>query len=304
MSLRRTREHLKVQILETERMAQGVEDHPLMSLSFMKRLESLKAQLAQMPVSAKEPTVSLLFSGKPVHGSIGIDASFIGKALIPFQKMVHADLVQRGYGKVGNRGQLKSSEDAKLFLTALPRGSFGVELSKVYEGQLFNEDLVSDSLSQVSKLIEASAKSDEDFATSLQDVSLRTVQGLKDFLKAVSHDEAGVTVESGGIRASLRPEEVAQAYTRVAETTSDEDEVKIKGTLRGILLESWRFDFQDENHNTITGTLNPDLTEDQVTQFFAQFFNQSCEATFQKTTVYLRSGRLKESYVLKAVASV
>jgi len=303
MSLRKTREHIKLQILETEKLAEDVAGHPIMSFSFQKRLEELRKNLAALPVSAKEPTVRLLFSGKPVEGSIGIDANFIGKALLPFQKMVHADLVQRGFGKVGDRGQLKSAEDARLFLTALPRGSFGVELSKIDSGKSFDEDQVSDSLAHISKLIEASAKSDEDFASTLEDVSTRTLQGLRQFLKIVSDDEAGITIESGGIRSTLEPQQVVNAYNRVNETKTNQEDIQLKGLLKGILLESWRFDFVTENHDTISGTIDASLSEEQVINFITQFFNKTSTALIQKTTVLLKSGRVKDSFSLKNISN-
>jgi hypothetical protein len=304
MSLRSTRDQLKIQILETERLVESLADHPVMSYSFQKRLEQLKNQLAELPISAKEPTVTLQFSGKPVHGSVGIDANFLGKVLLPFQKMVHADLVQRGYGKVGNRGQLKSAEDARLFLTALPRGSFGVELSKMDSGKSFDEDQVSDSLAHISKLIDSSAKSDEDFASTLDDVSARTLQGLRQFLKIVSEDEAGLIIESGGIRSSLDAQEVINAYHRVAETVTKQEEVEVKGVLKGILLESWRFDFVTDHQQTITGTLGAELAEKQVADFAALFFNKPCTALLQKTIVVLKSGRIKESFSLKDISDL
>jgi len=303
MSLRRTREQLKVQILETERLAEGVADHPIMSFSFNKRLAELRQKLDAIPLTMKEPSVTLLFSGKPVLGSIGIDATFLSKAVLPFQKMVHSDLVQRGYGKVNDRGQLKSADDAKLFLTALPRGSFGIELSKIDESNAFDEAQVSDSLAHISKLIDSSAKSDEDFASALDDVSQRSIQGLRQFLKVVSDDEAGFTIESGGIRSSLEPQEVLNAYNRVAETKTNKEEVSIRGVLKGILLESWRFDFVANNGETITGTIDNNLTEQALTQFMVDFFNRDCLAIFQKTTVALRSGRIKDSFVLKSITT-
>jgi len=48
MSLRTTKEHIKIQILETERLAEGVADHPVMSYSFQKRLEELRSRLASL----------------------------------------------------------------------------------------------------------------------------------------------------------------------------------------------------------------------------------------------------------------
>ncbi|MFN7653116.1 MAG: hypothetical protein ACK5PC_07790 [Cyclobacteriaceae bacterium] len=301
MNLRRQRENLKVQILDTERLAQKVAGHPVMGFSLNKKLEYLKQELDALPVTSKEPSITLLFSGQPVVGSAGIDATFISKAILPFQKMVHADLVQRGYGKVGMRGQLKNAYDAKLFLTALPRGSFGIELSKIENSNLFDEGQVSDSLAHVSNLIASSAKSDEDFAASLDNIPHRTLSGLRQFLKIVSDDKAGVVVESGGIRASLEPQDVVVAYNRVAETTTEQKEIQLKGTLKGILLESWRFDFISEEGQPISGSLGSNLTEETAANLVQSHFNKNCTGFFDTTTVFLKSGRVKEIYVLKSL---
>jgi len=301
MNLRRQRENLKVQILDTERLAGKVADHPIMGFSLNKKLEFLKQALDALPLTSKEPSITLLFSGQPVFGSAGIDATFISKAILPFQKMVHSDLVQRGFGKVGMRGQLKNAYDAKLFLTALPRGSFGVELSKIENSSLFDEGQVSDSLSHVSNLIASSAKSDEDFAASLDNIPHRTLSGLRQFLKIVSEDKAGVIVESGGIRASLEPKDVEAAYNRVAETTTVQKEIQLKGILKGILLESWRFDFITDDGHPISGSLGGNLTEDTAATLFQSHFNKNCIGFFDMTTVFLKNGRVKETYALNSV---
>lgn len=301
MNLRRERENLKVQILQTESLAEKVGQHPVMGFSIRKKLEALRKRLDEIPVTMKEPSVTLLFSGGPVQGSLGIDATFISKAILPFQKMIHADLVQRGYGKVGQRGQLKNAYDAKLFLTALPRGSFGIELSKIDNSNLFNEGQVSDSLSYVSNLIASSAKSDEDFAASLDNVPARTLSGLRQFLKIVSDDKAGLTVESGGIRASLAPADVEVAYQRVAETATVQKEVQINGVLKGILLESWRFDFLAADDKAISGSLGDNLSEESASNLLISFFNKNCTGVFDKTTVLLKNGRVKETFTLNNI---
>lgn len=301
MTTRRLREQLRLQILEIERLSANVADHPIMSFSLKKRLDSLRKELDELPLNVKEAKVTLLFSGKPVYGSEGIDADFLGKVLLPFQKMVQSDLAQRGHGVVGSKGPIRSSESAKLFLTALPRGSFGVELSKIDSAPGVSEDLVVDSLSHVSKLLESSAKSDEDFAAALDEISPRTINGLRQFLKIVSDEDAGVTIESGGLRSSLEIEAVKDAYKRVSEATTSRNEIEIIGTLKGILLESWRFDFLSNDGSKFTGPISAELGEDQVSQFIRDFFDQPCIGVFEKTTVYLKSGRLKESFTLKAI---
>ena len=92
-----------------------------MSVAFAERERELNEQIAAIPLENKESRAVLFFSGKPVHGSLGIDAAFASRVLEPFQNMVMADYADRKHGKVcGRHGEAQS----RLLLTGLPRGSF------------------------------------------------------------------------------------------------------------------------------------------------------------------------------------
>lgn len=301
MISRRKREYLKIQLLETQRMLELIGNHPIMSVSLKQKEKDLLEQLDKIPVDQKDSKVVLLFSGNPVKGSLGIDASFAGKVVVPFQSMVTSEFAYSVHGKVGKRGQMNNKNESRLFLTALPRGSFGIELSKLESSDLFEENQMSDSLSRITKLVESSSKSDEDFAAELDNATPRTIQSLKDFFKVVSDDQAGVSIESGGIRCELNPVEVKSAFDRVSSTTTTEIEQKHSGILKGILLESWKFDFIDDAGNTITGRLDENLTEEQVTNFIANYFNKKCIASFKEGKVLFKNGRERISYVLSSI---
>lgn len=301
MISRRNREYIMVQLLETQKMLQVIAGHPVMSLSLRQKEKSLMEQLEKIPVDKKDTKVVLLFSGNPVKGSIGIDAAFIGKVAVPFQSMVTAEFAHRVDGKVGKRGALNKQDESRLFLTALPRGSFGIELSKLESSDLFEDNQLSDSLSHVTKLIESSSKSDEDFAAELDGTTPRTIQSLKEFFKVISDDQAGVTIESGGIRCELNPVEVKSGYERVSGTITTEAPKTVSGTLKGILLESWKFDFIDEQGNTITGRIDENLTEEQVSEFITKYFNKSCKALLKEGKVLFKNGRERISYILTSI---
>ncbi|NJK96114.1 MAG: hypothetical protein HC905_15450 [Bacteroidales bacterium] len=174
-------------------------------------------------------------------------------------------------------------------------------MSKLESSDLFEENEMSDSLSHITKLMESSSKSDEDFAAELEGVNPRTILGLKEFFKVVSDDQAGVAIESGGIRCELEPSAVKSAYERVSGTITTEDEITIAGTLKGILLESWRFDFVDEQGNTMTGRIDENLTEDQVSNYIAAYFNRKCKASFRIGKVFFKNGRERVTYTLSAI---
>jgi hypothetical protein len=298
MTIRSQREFLKVQLLEMERLREGVAGHPIMSLALAEREEELKQQIAMLPLGGKEAKAVLLFSGEPVFGSHGIDVTFASRVLEPFQSMVMADYADRFHGVVGTRGRLSGEADSRLLLTALPRGSFGMELSRAESDELFEEDQLADTLTHLTRLVEASARSDEDFAVELQETAPRVIQRLKVFLEVIAKGKAGLQLESGDARCSMSPVGAEEAFNRVAGTITNDEELKLPGVFRGALLNSWKFDFVKDDEHKISGKLEENLTVEAVEALSRSFLNRRCMACVLKTTVLFRNGRIRTSYVL------
>lgn len=299
MTSRSLREKLKAQLADTRRMRELAGDHPLMGGAFAERERELEARIEAIPLGAKEARTVLFFSGEPVQGSEGIDASFAGRVLEPFQSMVMADYAERYHGVVGTRGRRAGEADSRLLLTALPRGSFGLELTKAENDEIFEEDQLADTLSHVSRLVESAAESDEDFAAELNETAPRVIQNLRQFLEVVAKGKAGLRLETGDYRCTMDPIRASEAYERVAGTVTNSEEVRIKGVFKGVLLESWRFDFVNQEGHKISGKIDENLTSDQVAQLNRDYFNQSCLAVLERTTVLFRNGRERTSHVLK-----
>ena len=288
-------------MMDAQRLLEMVNDHPIMKYSLEQRIDEIKGELEAIPLDQKEARISIFFYGKPVIGSEGLDAQFAGKVLSPFQNMVKTDFAQRAHGRVGGRGPAKKNNEAQLYITALPRGSFGIELAKLENYSLFDEHELADTLVHVTNLIEASAKSDADFAVALEDAPSRTIRNLGEFLKVVSDEEAGVTIESGGTRCKLSVEDARIAYDRVSFTKTDEETLSYEGTLRGIMLDSWRFDFTTSQAEKFSGRISDDLTENQVKSFFS-YIDELCVGTFEQSKVIFKNGQERKRYTLISIA--
>ncbi len=304
MTTRSRRDFLKVQLIEMDRLLQDVGDHPAMSLNLKQRKAELEDQLAQLPVGTKEPRTVLFFSGNPVCGSRGIDASFAGRVLEPFQSMVMNQHANRWHGMLGARGKRRGENESRLLLTGLPRGSFGLELSKADNDELFEEDQLSETLAHITRLVESAGKSDEDFAIELEETSPRVIQNLRDFLKTVSEAGAGLRLESGDYRGTLTPEQATEAHTRVSNTVTKDDLIKERGTFHGLLLDDWRFNFVNEEGHKRSGKLDESITNDEATELQSKFFNKQCEANFLKTTVLFKNGRERTTFSLKELNAI
>jgi len=304
MTTRGQRDFLKVQLLDTQRLKGMAGQHPLMSVAFAERERELNEQIAAIPLGSKESRAVLFFSGEPVHGSLGIDATFASRVLEPFQNMVMADYADRWHGKVGDRGRRHGEAQSRLLLTGLPRGSFGLELARAENDDLFVDGELADTLAHVTRLVDAAARSDEDFAAELGESAPRVVQNLKSFLEVIAKGKAGLRLESGDYRCEMTPVQANGAFIRVAETTASDETVLVSGILKGVLLESWEFDFSSDDAEVIAGKIADSLTEDQVIAFNREFFNQRCVATLVKTTVVFRNGRVRTTYRLTGVESL
>jgi hypothetical protein len=301
MTTRLQREFLKSQLLDVQRLREMAEQHPLMSVALEEREKEIRDKIAALPLGNKEARTILFFSGEPVQGSLGIDASFAGRILEPFQSMVMADYADRWHGVVGSRGRRSGEANSRLLLTGLPRGSFGLELSRAENDELFEEEQLADTLAHVTKLVESAARSDEDFASELDQTAPRVIQNLREFLEVVSKGKAGLRLESGDFRCSMNPIEAGEAFDRVAGTITKDEDTELSGVFKGVLLESWRFDFVTNDNQTIRGKIDENLTEDQVAKLNLEYFNKECAALLTKTTVLFKNGRIRTTFVLKGL---
>jgi hypothetical protein len=303
MTTRSQREFLKVQLLETQKLREMAGGHPLMSVAFAEREEELREKLQALPLGNKEARTVLFFSGEPVQGSMGIDAAFAGRVLEPFQSMVMADYADRWHGVVGSRGRRPGETQSRLLLTGLPRGSFGLELTRAENDELFEEGQLADTLAHVTRLVEAASRSDEDFAAELDATAPRVIQNLRAFLEVIAKGKAGLRLESGDFRCTMNPVQANEAFNRVAGTITSDETVELTGVFKGVLLESWKFDFVTDENHSVGGKIDENLTEEQVIALSREFFNERCRASLLKTTVLFKNGRVRTSYTLKGLAA-
>lgn len=302
MTTRSQREFLKVQLLETQRLREMAGVHPVMSVAFAEREEEIREKLQALPLGNKEARTILFFSGEPVQGSMGIDAAFAGRVLEPFQSMVMADYADRWHGVVGSRGRRPGEAQSRLLLTGLPRGSFGLELTRAENDELFEEGQLADTLAHVTRLIEAASRSDEDFAAELDATAPRVIQNLRAFLEVIAKGKAGLRLESGDFRCTMNPIQANEAFNRVAGTITSDEAVDMPGVFKGVLLESWKFDFVTDENQSVGGKIDENLTEEQVIGLNREFFNERCLASLLKTTVLFKNGRVRTSYTLTGLA--
>ena len=298
MSLYRKIQSIKAQIVDTQRLLEMVLDHPLMSEGLAERLNQLKQELETLPKESFEPKIQLLFSGNAVVGSQGIKSTFVSKTLTPFQEMVKTQVALVRFGKVGKRGQAKKGANTDLYLTALPVGSFGVELSQLESNDLFDSMDVSKAMKDVMSLVVNSATDDETFEASIEQTPKRNLTNLKKFLQEISDENSVLKMESGELGIELPKEKIIEAFQRVSATIDEETELIMNGTFRGLLLDSGKFEIQDEEGKRISGFISQDIEEEQLVDYDKTFLNSNCIIHLRVHKTKFKTGNEKTDYEL------
>jgi hypothetical protein len=298
MSITTEIERIKTQILETERMLDLVGNHPIMSFSLKDKLNSLNEKLAKFSKDVVEPKIRLLFSGDAVKGSLGIKSNFVSKSIKPIQELIKTQTALVKFGKVGERGKARNSVKSELYLTALPRGSFGIELTQLDSNDLFDENEVSIAIRQVTELLEATTVSDEEFERIVDDTPKRNLASLKQFMKTVSDANSILKIETGSFGVNISKEKVKEGYERLSSTHNTEEVLFVNGILRGFLLDSSKFEIIDEKGTSITGIIHPDLPEEQIIEYDRQFLNKTCRIHLLVHKTTFANGNEKTSYEL------
>lgn len=297
MSTISQRSFIQSQILETNHLLKMTGDHPLMTPVLKQRKEDLEKELNSLPAGIKQPRTILFFTGKPVLGSRGIDAEFAAKVMEPFIEMVKTQYVASKHGSVGSRGPRRDESEARLLLTGLPRGSFGLELSQPDPLDLFASEHLSSVLVQLTKVIASAGENDEGFAFALGEVTTRVLQRLGEFFKTISDFQADLRMVSGELECQLNHLKVTQAYERVSGVTTDQKSTEKVGVFRGATLDSWRFDFHCDDGETISGKISEDVSESEV-EHMIPMTNKPSKARLHEIIVTTRSGITKSRYEL------
>lgn len=263
------------------------------------RRESLEESLKDAVAAPQIPRTVLFFAGGDATvGSTGIDAQFVSDILKPFQEMVKSQFVSLRHGQVGQRGPRKSENEARLLLTGLPRGSFGLELSQPFQEDWVTANEVSDTLVTLSKAIEAAGESDEEFANAVDDISPRVLPRLKEFFEIAHKYKTSLKVESGDLRCELSAERIQRAFERASSTFSETYDIELTGIFRGATLDSWRFDFKPVGEDgQISGRISSDMSEEAAVAMNRKT-NQRMVAKLSRTVIHTPSGAIRTKYEL------
>ena len=277
MSIYSQKQFLNIQIIETQQLLDSVKEHPLMSLSYTYKLQSLKDKLNALPIEFKEPKIKMYFSGDAVVGSVGIKSNFVSNIITQTQEMIKSQVAFNNAGKLGNRGQSRNNKNMELFLTALPTGSFGIELCSLDTNDLFTEKEISTAIIHIMDLIKKYTEEVNFFEDNIAKIPNKIFSNLKSFITFIKKENSFLKMESGTYGIELSKHKITALFNKLSTIIEQEDDIFIEGFFKGLLLNSKKFEFQDLDGKNISGKISLDLKDDILIKYEKDYINIKCK---------------------------
>jgi cytochrome c556 len=271
-------------------------------LARRKEIEQALQALGDVPEAAGK--VALLFGGRPVWGSQGIEADFAAKAIDSFQRAVAAQAAGAA-GPVGARGKLAQDVATPLLVTNVGRGSFGFILEEAKKNEQMIESSMHHALDQIASLARgAGAQDEESFIAAVATIQRRALQAIAEFFKQLEESGAQLRLVEGAEDITLDAEAIARARSRTEQTQIEEENFEEEGILVGLVPAQKRFEWRSPDGKIIVGTVEGDIAKAYETSLFEEHpLLGKMRARFAVRTVSRRGGSPHLTYTLLSVGS-
>jgi len=263
------------------------------------RLQELRAELETLNrVPRAEPaSVDLTFRGAPVVGSHGIEAAFAAKILSAFRTTISTIAADIQGRLTAETGRLPTTD--RMLITGCALGSFGFRLEEADPQVITDEpSVVSQSIRQAKAILAGCATSDEALADALGDAAPRVLNPIREFLTCLKNADATCTMALPNERFQLQnAEEIEQALER-ASAEVEEEPVTEQGVLRGVLPDSWRFDFRLDSGTLLSGKIDRTVEDPEA---LMALLGKACVANILIRKV--GRVRLVRRYILRGITA-
>lgn len=252
-------------------------------ISLESRLKELEAQINKFEIST--PTIAettLFLGGENVSGSYGINVNFATETLKAYQiyiSTIHAARTQPN--SIAETGPIPNAASSTMQLISTPRGSFGFTLKEATKDLRLTQSELYYSVEQANELISSTViATEEDFEATIAHAQFRTLKELSNFFRVLHQHKASAHIVSAKTNISIPAEKVNFAFIRTENIEIEEKQTQKYGIFLGARTHSRDFNFKPENEKTISGKLDSQLTDADISTMNTTLQDKHCVATF------------------------
>ena len=294
----RQKEILTTDLIGLRELVDAMPDDPLAGPLAQSRIASMEEEIRRLAeVPSCTPEAEMFFGPGPAIGSAGLDAKFASRILNSYQDIISNQFAATFHGALRRAGRRRGENDSRLYLTALPRGSFGLQLSQPHVEDFVAAQEVAKVMENVTNLVAAASQDDDAFATALEQFHPRVLTPLRTLLETIATAGSDCRMISGHREAALSKEKVAEAARRATDARTQFDELELEGVFDGLLLQSGKFEFEPVGQDIVCGWLAEDVTDDQA-QNWGALTGKTAKAKLRITTVTTPNRQRRLAYEL------
>ncbi|WP_447722315.1 hypothetical protein [Edwardsiella tarda] len=277
---------------------------PIGVRQFTKRRDALLKKIESISsTNSTIASVGLFFGGEPVFGSKGIDSHFASNIIDSFQSIVNKRYAFLESGTLSSRGPVRNSNNAKLMITDVVRGSFGFVLEETPKDNLLQVDTelkyvvenVSDILNKISSSEEAV------FEDVFEDLDDRTLSDIRSFYDELYNSKATLKVVDERSEYVLTLDRILHAKNRMDSVrVSDERTVIARGRLYVVPYDK-KFELtQDDGQPPIRGKVSKQFL-DSHSDDLDGVVGHNWNATLLARDIYTNDVLVNTKYVLECI---
>ena len=289
---------LQLEIAELESILLQIPHENIIDrLSFARRLEEAKENLARLNKEAPSESLVITFSGAPVRERHGILAGFAAEATSKLSD-IYTTLVAISKGfTLGRSGAIPEAEKHQLLITGTAVGSFGftmelpeeevtppLQLSLLEASTGVKKEPCINARDLLENVLEIAFNgSDEQFTRTLQETDKRVIDKVREFYNILQAKNAFYTLTTSNktIRCSTA-QHVERAVTRLKKANISEEKLSFCGHFTGYLPLKRDFEFITDVGEKLCGKVDRRLHG-------AESINKNLEQTVR---IMLRESRL------------
>lgn len=279
------------------------DDDPIGQHQFQQLVQGLKAKLAGMPQAIERAPagVALLFGGRPVIGSHGIQAGFSGKAIERFQTMVSQRFAAQELGPLASKGRVPLKDNTHLMVTDVVRGSFGFVLQAAAEddeaqgpGTSLKAVVgkVADAISRIA------AQDDALFEGALAEIDERQKVAFSDFFKLLDTEGATIRIVEGERDFELDQTSIQRARLRIENLQISDRSEEISGWIAGWSDVTAKFDLQLHGTREIVQGTASRAELERVALEGLELYHKHVRANIKVREVLVKNKQPKRAYTL------
>lgn len=295
---------LQQQLSATRDLLEASRDSELMRVSLEYRLKDIESEISryasQTPVA--DAKISMWFSGDATFGSMGLRGSFMKETLNSIEGMVKSASLKRIRQFETEHHHRVKRPKGNFYVTALTKGSFGYEMTYKENGNLFDDLLIIDSISDVMSIIEQTSSASLDLDSLVEEQPVKLLSHLKDFYKTIKKNNSFLRMKSGNMGFELDKEQTTVGYENICSQDIKEQEEDIVGTFKGALIESGKFEFFDTNNKLMHGSISEELDVASITELVQRFTNKQCNMHLLKHVISNSNGNKRELIELLSIS--